>query len=439
MKKNESKKMRVLLAYSGGLDTSCILAWLQEKYNAEVVTYCADVGQGEELSGLHEKAKACGAVASYVEDLTEEFARDYIFPMFQANAIYENMYLLGTSIARPLIAKRLVEVAAKEHCEYICHGATGKGNDQIRFELSAYALNPQIKIMDIWRNPDWPFKSRTDLIKYAKDRKIPITVTAKKPYSEDRNLLHISFEGGALEDPWVEAPEECHVLTTPVEKAPNTPEYITISFEKGNPVALDGKKLSPANMMRELNRLGGKHGIGRIDIVETRYTGMKDRGVYETPGGTILFAAHRAMESITMDREVMSTRDSLINHYSNLIYDGYWFAPEREFLQAAITQSQENVTGDVRCKLYKGVCYVVGRRSPYTLYDPEVVTFEKDDVYNQQDATGFIKLNALRLRINANARKPGDGAAKGSGKCVCTRSAKPAGTPATPKKRAARK
>ena len=435
MKKNESKKMRVLLAYSGGLDTSCILTWLQEKYNAEVITYCADVGQGEELSGLHEKAKACGAIKSYVEDLTEEFARDYIFPMFQANAIYENMYLLGTSIARPLIAKRLVEVAEAEHCDYICHGATGKGNDQIRFELSAYALNPKVKFMDIWRNPDWPFKSRTDLIKYAKDRKIPITVTAKKPYSEDRNLLHISFEGGELEDPWKEAPEECHVLTTPVEKAPNKPEYITISFEKGIPVALDGKKLSAANMMRELNRLGGKHGIGRIDIVETRYTGMKDRGVYETPGGTILLAAHRAMESITMDREVMSTRDSLINHYSNLVYDGYWFAPEREFLQAAITKSQENVTGDVRCKLYKGVCYIVGRRSPYTLYDPEVVTFEKDDVYNQQDATGFIKLNALRLRICANAKKPEDA-------CCCPKKAeccKKEAAKKAPAKKAAKK
>ncbi len=398
--------MRVVLAYSGGLDTSCILTWLQEKYNAEVITYCADVGQGEELDGLHEKAKACGAGKSYVDDLTEEFARDYIFPMFQANAIYENMYLLGTSIARPCIAKHLVDVAAKEGAEYICHGATGKGNDQIRFELSAYAINPNIKIIAPWRSPDWTFKSRTDLINYAKERKIPITVTAKKPYSEDRNLLHISFEGGLLEDPWAEAPEECHVLTTPVEKAPDQPEYITIEFVKGIPVAVNGQKLSTASLMRELNRLGSKHGIGRIDIVETRYTGMKDRGVYETPGGTILFHAHRAMESITMDREVMSIRDSLIDKYANLIYDGYWFAPEREFLQAAITESQKAVTGEVRCKLYKGNCFIVGRRSPYTLYDPEMVTFEADDVYNQQDATGFIRLNALRLRILANAKRP---------------------------------
>ena len=398
--------MKVVLAYSGGLDTSCILTWLQEKYNAEVITYCADVGQAEELDGIDEKALACGAKKSYVEDLNEEFAKDYIFPMFQANAIYENMYLLGTSIARPLISKHLVEVARKEGAKYIFHGATGRGNDQIRFELSAYALNPAIKFIAPWRSPDWTFKSRTDLINYAREHKIPVNVSAKKPYSMDRNLLHISFEGGALEDPWTEAPAECHVMTTPVEDAPNTPEYITISFEKGNPVAINDQKLSPANIMRELNRLGGKHGIGRIDIVETRYTGMKDRGVYETPGGTILFHAHRAMESITMDREVMSVRDSLIDKYANMIYNGFWFSPEREFLQAAITESQKNVTGDVRCKLYKGCCHIVGRRSPYTLYDPEVVTFEADYVYNQQDATGFIKLNALRLRINANARKP---------------------------------
>ena len=400
--------MKVILAYSGGLDTSCILTWLQEKYNAEVITYCADVGQDEETSGINEKALACGAVKAYCEDLTEEFARDYIFPMFQANAIYENMYLLGTSIARPLISKHLVEVAKKEGAEFICHGATGKGNDQIRFELSAYALNPDIKFIAPWRSPDWTFKSRTDLINYAQEKKIPITVSTKKPYSMDRNLLHISFEGGVLEDPWVESPKECHVLTVPVEEAPDAPEYITISFEKGIPVAVNDQKLSPAKLMRELNRLGGKHAIGRIDIVETRYTGMKDRGVYETPGGTILFHAHRAMESITMDREVMSTRDSLIDRYANLVYNGFWFSPEREFIQAAITKSQENVTGDVRLKLYKGNAFIVGRRSPYTLYDPEVVTFEKDDVYNQQDATGFIKLNALRLRINAKANKPKD-------------------------------
>ncbi|MFA6930280.1 MAG: argininosuccinate synthase [Lentisphaeria bacterium] len=398
--------MKVVLAYSGGLDTSCILTWLQEKYQAEVVTFCANVGQDEELDGLHEKAYATGAVKSYIEDLTEEFARDYIFPMFQANAIYENMYLLGTSIARPLIAKRLVEIAQAEKAEYICHGATGKGNDQIRFELTAYALQPDIKIIAPWRSPDWTFKSRTDLIHYAKERNIPITVSAAKPYSMDRNLLHISFEGGVLEDPWLESPVETHVLTVPVEKAPDQAEYVTIGFEKGNPVTVNGTALSPAALMRELNRLGGKHAVGRIDIVETRYTGMKDRGIYETPGGTILFNAHRAMESICMDREVMNMRDQLVPQYSNMVYNGFWFSPEREFLQAAITESQKNVSGEVRCKLYKGNCFIVGRRSPYTLYDSEVVTFEKDNVYDQADATGFIKLNALRLRIAAKAQKP---------------------------------
>jgi argininosuccinate synthase len=398
--------MKVVLAYSGGLDTSCILTWLREKYDAEVITFCADIGQEEELDGLHEKAYATGAAKSYIEDLSEEFARDFIFPMFQANAIYENMYLLGTSIARPLIAKRLVEIARAENAEYICHGATGKGNDQVRFELTAYALNPDIKIIAPWRSPDWTFKSRTDLINYARERNIPITVSAAKPYSMDRNLLHISFEGGVLEDPWQEPPVETHILSVPVEKAPDQAEYMTIAFEKGNPVSVNGKTLSPAALMRELNRLGGKHAIGRIDIVETRYTGMKDRGIYETPGGTILFNAHRAIESICMDREVMNVRDQLVPQYSNMIYNGFWFAPEREFLQAAITESQKNVTGEVRCKLYKGNCFIVGRRSPYTLYDPEVVTFESDDVYDQADATGFIKLNALRLRIGAKAQKP---------------------------------
>jgi argininosuccinate synthase len=398
--------MKVVLAYSGGLDTSCILTWLREKYDAEVITFCADIGQEEELDGLHEKAYATGAVKSYIEDLSEEFARDFIFPMFQANAIYENMYLLGTSIARPLIAKRLVEIAKAENAEYICHGATGKGNDQVRFELTAYALNPDIKIIAPWRSPDWTFKSRTDLINYARERNIPITVSAAKPYSMDRNLLHISFEGGVLEDPWQEAPAETHVLSVPVEEAPDQAEYVTLGFEKGNPVSVNDKALSPAALMRELNRLGGKHAIGRIDIVETRYTGMKDRGVYETPGGTILFNAHRAIESICMDREVMSVRDQLVPQYSDMIYNGFWFAPEREFLQAAITESQKNVTGEVRCKLYKGNCFIVGRRSPYTLYDAEVVTFERDDVYDQADATGFIKLNALRLRIAAKAQKP---------------------------------
>jgi argininosuccinate synthase len=390
--------MKVVLAYSGGLDTSVILTWLREQYNAEVVTFCADLGQEEELDGLHEKAYATGAVKSYIEDLTEEFAKDFIFPMFQANAIYESLYLLGTSIARPLIAKRLVEIAEAE-------GATGKGNDQIRFELTAYALKPDIKVIAPWRSSDWTFQGRNDLIAYAKDRKIPITVSAAKPYSMDRNLLHISFEGGILEDPWVESPIETHVLTTPLEQTPDEAEYVVVEFEKGNAVAVNGEKLSPANIMRKLNKLGGKHGVGRIDIVETRFTGMKDRGIYETPGGTILHQAHRALETICMDRETMHLRDQLIPQYSTMVYNGFWYAPEREFIQAAVTESQKNVTGEVRCKLYKGGCHIVGRRSPYTLYDSEVVTFEAGGDYNQADATGFIKLNALRLRMRAMANK----------------------------------
>ncbi len=398
--------MKVVLAYSGGLDTSVILKWLQEEYGAQVVTFCADLGQEEELDGLHEKAYACGAVKSCIEDLTETFAEDYIFPMFRANAIYENMYLLGTSIARPLIAKRLVEIAAQEGAEAICHGATGKGNDQVRFELTAYALKPDIHIIAPWRSKEWTFKSRKDLIAYTQKHGIPCSATAEKPYSMDRNLLHISFEGGILEDPWLEPPPETHVLTTPVEQTPDQPEYIVVEFEQGIPVAVQGERLSPANLMRRLNALGGKHGVGRVDVVETRFTGMKDRGIYETPGGTILFHAHRALESICMDREVMHLRDQLVPQYSTMVYNGFWFAPEREFLQAAITESQRNVTGEVRCKLFKGNCFIVGRRSPYTLYDPNVVTFEEDDVYDQSDATGFIKLNALRLRLRALADKP---------------------------------
>ena len=397
--------MKIVLAYSGGLDTSVILTWLREQYDAEVVTFCADLGQEEELDGLHEKAYATGASKSYIDDLTEEFAKDFIFPMFQANALYESLYLLGTSIARPLIAKRLVEIAVAEGAEYICHGATGKGNDQIRFELTAYALKPDIKVIAPWRSSDWTFKGRNDLIAYAKDREIPITVSAAKPYSMDRNLLHISFEGGVLEDPWVESPIETHVLTTPLEQTPDEAEYVVVEFEKGLPVAVNGEKLSPANLMRKLNKLGGKHGVGRIDIVETRFTGMKDRGIYETPGGTILHQTHRALETICMDRETMHLRDQLIPQYSTMVYNGFWFAPEREFLQAAITESQKNITGEVRCKLYKGGCHIVGRRSPYTLYDPSVVTFEEGGDYDQGDATGFIKLNALRLRLRAMANK----------------------------------
>lgn len=395
--------MKIVVAYSGGLDTSVILKWAKEKYKAELIAFCADLGQEEELDGLEEKAKKTGASKAYIKDLKEEFARDFIFPAFQANAIYEGTYLLGTSIARPLIAKHLIEIAKKEKADAICHGATGKGNDQVRFELSAYTLNPNIKVIAPWR--EWNFKSRTDLINYAKKHNIPVSVTQKKPYSMDRNLLHISFEGGILEDPWVEPPEEMSVLTRPLSKSENEPEYITISFQKGIPVKLNGKTYSPAKMMKALNEIGARHAIGRIDIVENRFVGMKSRGVYETPGGTILHIAHRAMESITMDREVMHLRDSWIPYYAKLIYNGFWFAPERQMLQAAITESQKYVSGDVKLMLYKGNCRVCGRRSPYSLYDAKIASFEEENVYNQADATGFIKLNALRLRVFANMQK----------------------------------
>ncbi|MFC1467583.1 argininosuccinate synthase [Verrucomicrobiota bacterium] len=398
--------MKVVLAYSGGLDTTVLLTWLQEKYNAEVICYCANVGQEEELDGLEEKALEHGAVKCYVDNIEEEFAADYIFPMMQANAIYEGTYLLGTSIARPLIAKRMMEIAIAEGAEAICHGATGKGNDQVRFELTAYALKPDIKVIAPWRMPeDFPFVGRSDMIKYLEEKGVPCAVSAKKPYSTDRNLLHISFEGGALEDPWAEAPEDMWCMTKPLSQAADEAEYVEISFEKGIPVAVNGEKLSPAALMRKLNAIGCEHAVGRIDIVENRFTGMKDRGIYETPGGTILHHAHRALESITMDREVMHLRDSLITKYAELIYNGFWFAPEREMLQASITESQKTATGDVRVKLFKGGVHVCGRRSPYSLYNPELVSFDEEGGYDQSDATGFIKLNALRLRVGATMRE----------------------------------
>ncbi len=397
--------MKVVLAYSGGLDTTVLLTWLQEKYNAEVICYCANVGQEEELSGLEEKALAHGAVKCYVDNIEEEFAGEYIFPMMQANAIYEGTYLLGTSIARPLIAKRMMDIAIAEGADAICHGATGKGNDQVRFELTAYALKPDIKVIAPWRMPeDFPFQGRSDMIAYLEEKGVPCAVSAKKPYSTDRNLLHISFEGGVLEDPWNEAPEDMWCMTKPLSQAANEAEYVEISFEKGIPVSVNGEKLSPAELMRKLNAIGCEHAIGRIDIVENRFTGMKDRGIYETPGGTILHHAHRAIESITMDREVMHLRDSLIPKYAELVYNGFWFAPEREMLQAAITKSQETATGDVRVKLFKGGVHVCGRRSPYSLYNPELVSFDEQGGYDQSDATGFIKLNALRLRVGATMR-----------------------------------
>ena len=395
--------MKVIVAYSGGLDTSVIVKWVKDVYNAEVIGFCVDVGQEEELSGVEEKAIATGATKCYVEDLTEEFARDFIFPMMQANAIYEGNYLLGTSIARPLIGKRLIEIARQEGADAICHGATGKGNDQIRFELTAYALEPNIKVIAPWR--EWNFTGRMDLVEYAKKNGIPVSTTAKKPYSMDRNLLHISFEGGILEDPWNEFPDEIAVMTKPLSEAADTPEDVIISFEKGIPVAVNGEKLSPANLMRKLNAIGKKHAVGRVDIVENRFVGMKSRGVYETPGGTILHLAHRGLEEITMDREVMHLRDSLVPKYADMVYNGFWYAPEREMLQAAITHSQRYVTGDVRVKLFKGACHVTGRRSEYSLYDEAVASFEGADAYDHKDAAGFIKLNALRLRVRARSKQ----------------------------------
>ena len=397
--------MKVIVAYSGGLDTSVIVKWVKETYQAEVICFCADVGQQEELNGLEAKAIATGASKCIIDDLNEEFARDFIFPMLQGDAIYENNYLLGTSIARPLIAKRLVEVAKAEGADAICHGATGKGNDQVRFELSANAIDPSIKVIAAWRDPKWCFKGRLDMIEYAKKNNIPVSVSAKKPYSMDRNLLHISFEGGILEDPWNEFPAEIAVMTEPLSKAADTPDDLIISFEKGIPKKIDGKEYSPANIMRELNAIGKKHAVGRVDIVENRFVGMKSRGVYETPAGTILTLAHRGLEEITLDREVMHLRDSLIPRYADMIYNGFWFAPERELLQVMITESQKFVTGDVRVKLFKGACHVTGRRSPYSLYDDAIASFEGGETYDHKDAAGFIKLNALRLKVLARSKQ----------------------------------
>ncbi len=397
--------MKVVLAYSGGLDTTVLLTWLQEKFNAEVVCYCANLGQEEELDGLEAKALKHGAVKCVVDDVREEFARDFIYPMMQANAVYEGTYLLGTSIARPLIAKRMVDLAIAEGAEAICHGATGKGNDQVRFELTAYALKPDIKVIAPWRMPrEFTFKGRQDMIKYLEEKGIPCSVSAKKPYSMDRNMLHISFEGGILEDPWNEPDANMWCMTKPLSQAKDEPEYVEVSFEQGIPVAVNGERLAPAALLRKLNAIGCEHSVGRIDIVENRYTGMKDRGVYETPGGTILHHAHRALESICMDREVMHLRDGFIPKYAELVYNGYWFAPEREMLQAAIVESQKTVTGDVRVKLFKGGVHVCGRRSPFSLYDPNIVSFDEAGGYDQSDATGFIKLNALRLRVMASMK-----------------------------------
>ena len=393
----QSPIKRVVLAYSGGLDTSVILHWLREEYQTDVIAFCADLGQGEDLHAIKRKALAVGASNVYVEDLRETFVKNYVFPMLRANAVYEGGYLLGTSIARPLIARRQIEIAQQEKAQAVSHGATGKGNDQVRFELTYTAMNPRIAVIAPWR--EWSFQSRSDLIRFARTRRIPVTTTKAKPYSMDLNLFHVSYEGGVLEDPWHAPPESMFQMTVSPERAPNKPQRIEVSFEQGNPVAVNGNRLSPAQLLALLNQLGGKHGIGRADIVENRYVGMKSRGVYETPGGTILHVAHRGVESLTMDREVLHLRDSLISRYAELVYYGYWFAPERVMLQKAMDEAQRTVNGTVRLKLYKGTCTVTGRRSDWSLYREELATFEEDQEYHQRDADGFIRLNALRLAL----------------------------------------
>ncbi|MBX3292981.1 MAG: argininosuccinate synthase [Acidobacteria bacterium] len=394
----DKKIDKVVLAYSGGLDTSAMLLWLKETYGCEVICYCADVGQGDELDGLEEKALATGASKLYVEDLREEFVRDFVWTAVKANAVYEGVYLMGTALARPVIAKRQIEIARREGADAVAHGATGKGNDQVRFELAYYALQPDIKVVAPWRH--WDFKGRADLIVYCEKHGIPDTASTEKPYSMDRNLMHISYEGGILEDPWTAPPEDIFLLTKSPENAADTPQEMTISFENGVPVAIDGFAHGAVDLLEKLNHIGGEHGIGRVDLVENRFVGMKSRGVYETPGVTILQAAHRALESITMDREVMRLRDSLGVKFAESIYYGFWFAPETEILRSMIDRTQENVTGNVRLKLYKGNVIITGRKSPNSLYRERVVTFEDDaGAYDQHDAEGFIKLQALRLRL----------------------------------------
>ncbi len=390
---------KVVLAYSGGLDTSVILRWIVDTYGAEVVAFTADIGQGEEVVEAKEKALKTGAVAAYAVDLRLEFVRDFVFPVLRSGALYEGYYLLGTSFARPLIAQKMVEIAEREGADAVAHGATGKGNDQVRFELSAYALKPDVRVIAPWR--EWDLRGREDCVRYAREYGIPVGVTKEKPYSMDANLYHISFEGGILEDPWAAPPTDMWQLTTDLQSAPDTPETVEIDFEAGNPVAIGGERLEPVALLERVNALGGKHGIGRVDIVENRFVGMKSRGCYETPGGTLLFHAHKAVESLTLDRQVMQLRDELMPKYAGMVYNGFWFAPERVALQGLIDDIQKPVTGTARLELYKGNVTITGRRSPNSFYRQDVVTFEEDAVYNQADADGFIKLNALRLRIAA--------------------------------------
>ncbi|MBI2370924.1 MAG: argininosuccinate synthase [Deltaproteobacteria bacterium] len=396
---------KIVLAYSGGLDTTVILRWLIETYRCEVIAFVADLGQGEELGPIREKARQSGAAKVYVDDLRDEFVRDFVFPALRASAVYEGGYLMGTSLARPLIAKRQVEIARAEGADGVAHGATGKGNDQVRFELTYQALAPGLQIIAPWR--EWDLRSRQDLMAYAREHGLQVQATAERPYSIDRNILHVSYEGGILEDPWAEPPEEMFETTASPEKAPDEPTYLEVEFRRGTPVAVDGEVLGPAALLGRLNQVGGRHGIGRVDMVENRYVGIKSRGVYETPGGTILHVAHRAVESITLDREVLHLRDSLVPRYAELVYYGYWYAPEMRMLQAAMDEAQADVTGTARLRLYKSSCAVVGRRSPVSLYRPDYATFEADSVYNQREAEGFIRLNALRLKIRALRDQPG--------------------------------
>jgi argininosuccinate synthase len=394
---------KIVLAYSGGLDTSVILRWLKESHQAEVIAFCADLGQGEELSPLAEKARKTGASKYVQRDLREEFVRDFVFPSLRAGAVYEGLYLLGTSLARPIIAKHLVDVARQEGADTISHGATGKGNDQVRFELTAYQLEPNIHVIAPWR--EWDLRGRSDLIAYCRKHGIPVTATLDKPYSTDRNIFHCSHEGGILEDPWAECPEHVYQMTQNPAKAPDKARYLEVDFVDGDPVAVDGKKMSPAKLLGHLNQVAGEHGVGRLDMVEDRFVGMKVRGVYETPGGTVLHAAHRALETLTMDREVLIARDGLIPRYAQLVYNGFWYAPERLALQALVDVASKDVTGRVRVRLYKGVCSVVGRKSDYSLFDPKLATFEAETVYKQDDAEGFIKLHALRLRVRTQRER----------------------------------
>jgi argininosuccinate synthase len=398
---------KLVLAYSGGLDTSVILRWIKDQFGCEVIAYCADVGQGEETEGLEAKALKTGASKLYIVDLREEFARDFVFPMMRAAAVYEGYYLLGTSIARPVIAKKQVELARKEGADAVAHGCTGKGNDQVRFELTFARLAPELKIIAPWRRLDWPFKGRAEMIAYAEEKKIPLAVTAEKPYSMDRNMVHVSYEGGILEDPWREPYNDMFRLTIAPEDTPNKPEYVEVEYAAGNPVAINRERLAPARIIERANEIAGRHGIGRVDLVENRYVGIKSRGVYETPGVTLLFHGHRAVEQLTLDREVMHLRDSLIPRYAEMVYYGYWFAPEREALQALVDDTQKNVNGVARLKLFKGGVWIAGRKSPNSLYDPKIASFEEAGGYDQADANGLIRLAAMRLRALARAGHKG--------------------------------